>query len=275
MEKKMKSRHVVFALIGLAALSACSGANKSQSTAAASPAATAAAPAAATVAPAAAATATPAPDPLAAAQFTDINGIFAEKAIREEAVLGVFNKTSGPFNPYGTLTRADYVRWLVLANNAIFKNAPSSQIRLAEPDSDQTFVDVPKSNPNFKYIQGMVNSGFVIGINKNHFAPDRPLTREEMIAILNSRYMNGSKNPVADAPPTQYLNDGNQVSKPYWGLIDYDFSQPGYNPGFGNINRIFGTTKTLHPLKPATRAEAAIAIQRISNGDAGTTLGVQ
>lgn len=250
----------VLSLVGLVAvLAGCASGNKAQTQ----------------TTPAAAATATGTADPLAAVQFSDIGGIYAEKAIREEAALGVFGTTRGTFNPYDRITRGDYVKWLVRADNAYFKNNPNSQIRLAEPDSDQTFVDVPKSAPNFPYIQGMANSGYVIGIDKNHFAPDRSLTREEMIAILNSRFMNGSKNPMADAPPTMYLNDGNQVSKPYWGLIDYDYAQPGYNPGFGNIKRVFGTTKTLHPLKPATRAEAALAIQNISGTNAGAVLGVQ
>lgn len=271
----------VLAIIALAALAGCGG-SKNATQASPSPAAPAATAsptmAAAATAPAAAPsvapTATGTPDPLAAVQYADIKGIYAEHAIRELGALGVFGPTTGNFNPYGTLTRADYVRWLVLANNAYYKNSPDKQIRLAEPDSEQSFVDVPKSNPDFKYIQGMANSGFVIGVDKNHFAPSRPLTREEMVAILNSREMNGQPAPAASAPPT-YVLDGSKVSKPYWGLIDYDFSQPGFNPGFGNINRIFGATKELRPLKPATRAEAAVALQVINNVNAGSVLGIQ
>jgi hypothetical protein len=37
------------------------------------------------------------------------------------------------FKPFAPLTRAEYVRWLVRANNAIFKGDQSHQIRLADP----------------------------------------------------------------------------------------------------------------------------------------------
>ena len=235
----------------------------------ASPDAGASAQAAPTESPAAAVaavtTASASADPYASITFTDISGIFAARAIKAEAYLGVFDKTNGAFNPYGTLTRAEYVRWLVRANNAYYKGAPSIQIRLAEADSDQSFVDVPKSNLDFKYIQGMANTGYVIGINKNHFAPDRQLTREEMIAILDSREL-GANAPKTSGPlDKKYLDDADQISKPYWGLFNMDFWQPGYNPGIGTTSRIFGATKVLHPRKHATRAEAAIAIQVIGN----------
>jgi hypothetical protein len=294
----MQIRFTVFAGIAVLALAACAGGQQSSSssttTTAASPAATAAAsPAAvATVAaptaaatPAAVATATGTPSPTAGVRYTDIAGIFAENAIKEEAALGVFGKnTTGKFNPYATVPRSEYVRWLVVANNIYFSNQPDKQIRLAEGDSGQAFVDVPKLNPDFKYIQGMVNSGFVIGIDRNHFAPDRPLTREEMIAILMSRDANSSALPKAGPPSTwNYaagggtisvdFTDRDKVSKPYWGAFQL-------NNGWGNsyaeqeIKRIYGNTKIFYPQKPVTRAETAVALQVIDQKNAGTLLGM-
>jgi hypothetical protein len=282
---------VGIALLGLAA---CSGGNgQSQATASpqASPttAAAAASPAATTAAtaPAAAAVATPTPtpNPTASVHYTDIAGIYAESAIKQEAQLGVFgNATSGKFNPYGTLPRADYVRWLVIANNTYFRTQPDKQIRLAEANSDQSFVDVPKSNPDFKYIQGMVNSGFVIGIDKKHFAPSRPLTREEMVAILMSRDANSSPLPNAGPPSTWNYSSGggtlsvdftdrDKVSKPYWGAFQL-------NNGWGNslalqeIKRIYGNTKIFYPQKTVTRGDAAVALQVIDQKNAGSLLGM-
>jgi len=262
-------------------LAACSGNNQqSQATASPAPAATVAA-----VAPAAVATPTPTPNPTASVHFTDIKGIFAENAIKQEATLGVFgNATSGKFNPYNTVPRAEYVRWLVVANNIYFKSQPDKQIRLAEANSSQSFVDVPKSNPDFKYIQGMANSGFVIGIDKNHFAPNRPLTREEMIAILMSRDANSSPLPKAGPPSTwNYASGGgtllvdftdrNKVSKPYWGAFQL-------NNGWGNsyaeqeVKRIYGNTKVFDPLKPVTRADVAVALQVIDQKSSATLLGM-
>ncbi len=281
---------LVVAGLGLAA---CSGGNgQSQATASpqaspsvsapASPAATTAAGAAT---PAAIATPAPALNPTAAIHYSDIAGIFAETAIKQEAQLGVFgNATSGKFNPYGTVPRAEYVRWLVVANNIYFRTQPDKQIRLAEANSDSSFVDVPKSNTDFKYIQGMVNSGFVIGIDKKHFAPGRPLTREEMTAILMSRDANSSPLPNAGPPSTWNYSSGGgtlpvdftdrgKVSKPYWGAFQL-------NDGYGNsyavqqIKRIYGNTKIFYPQKTVTRGDTAVALQVIDQKSAATTLGL-
>ncbi len=273
---------LVIAGLGLAACSGGSG--QSQATASPQPSPTAAAPVSAAT-PAAIATPTPTLNPTAAIHYSDIAGIFAENAIKQEAQLGVFgNATSGKFNPYGTVPRAEYVRWLVMANNIYFKTQPDKQIRLAEANADQSFVDVPKSNPDYKYIQGMVNSGFVIGIDKKHFAPTRPLTREEMIAILMSRDANSSALPKAGPPSTwNYssgggtlsvdLTDRDKISKPYWGAFQL-------NNGWGNslalqeIKRIYGNTKIFYPQKAVTRADTAVALQVIDQKSSASLLGL-
>lgn len=234
-------------------------------------AATATAQSAAASTPAAATTPVPSPsgspDPLASVHFTDISGIYAEKAIKNEAVLGIFGTKDGKFDPYGPITRGDYVRWLVLANNAYFAGA-QDQIRLAEPNSEQSFVDVPKSNPNFKYIQGLANAGYLVGIDKTHFAPDRKLTREELLAILINRDNHGSS-PVSleKLEGDTGLSDANKISKPYWGAIDSDH----WSNIFGSsqsLQRVFGPVKFLHPQQLATRADAAIAISLIQTHSA-------
>jgi hypothetical protein len=282
--------------IALLGLAACSGGN-GQSQASASPQAsptTAAAPAspaattaatAPAAAPAAVATPTPTPNPTASVRYTDIAGIFAETAIKQEAQLGVFGKNiSGKFNPYGTVPRAEYVHWLVVANNIYFSTQPDKQIRLAEANSDQTFVDVPKSNPDFKYIQGMANSGFLVGIDKNHFAPDRSLTREEMIAILISRDANSGGLPKAIPPsawdysaggstiPVDFVDRG-KVSKPYWGAFQLN-NGGGGDYAEDEVKRIYGNTKMFDPQKPVTRAETAVALQSIDHRTSAGALGI-
>lgn len=219
---------------------------------------------------AAAAVATPSgsPDPLSAVHFTDVSGIYAEKPIKQEAVLGVFGTKDGKFNPYGAITRGDYVRWLVLANNAYF-SSPAEVIRLAEPNSEQSFVDVPKSDPNFKYIQGLANAGFLVGIDKTHFAPARNITREEMLAILISRDLHGRFDSVSldRVKSDTGLADADKISKPYWGAIDADH----WSNIFGSANslsRVFGPVKNLHPQQLATRADAAVAISLIQTHSA-------
>jgi hypothetical protein len=295
----MQIRCTVSCALALLALAACSGGSQESSssntttTTQASPAATTAAspasPPAATSAPAATpaadATAKGTPSPTAAVRYTDIAGIFAENAIKQEAALGAFGKnTIGKFNPYGTVRRAEYVRWLVTLNNLYYSDQPGKQIRLAEANSDQSFVDVPKSNPDFKYIQGMANSGFLVGIDKNHFAPDRSLTREEMIAILISRDANSGGLPNA-IPPSAWnysaggstisvdFTDRNKVSKPYWGAFQLN-NGGGGDYAEDEVKRIYGNTKVFSPQKTVTRAEAAVALQTIDHRTAAGALGI-
>ncbi len=280
---------LVVAAFGLAACSGGSGQSQATASQQASPTVAAAASPVATAAGAAtpAAIATPAPtlNPTAAIHYTDIVGIFAENAIKQEAQLGVFGSaTSGKFNPYGTVPRAEYVRWLVTANNIYFKTQPDKQVRLAEANSDQSFVDVPKSNPDFKYIQGMANSGFLVGIDRNHFAPERSLTREEMIAILISRDANSGGLPKA-IPPSAWdysaggstisvdFTDRDKVSKPYWGAFQLN-NGGGGDYAEDEVKRIYGNTKIFYPQKKVTRAEAAVALETIDHRTSGAALGV-
>jgi hypothetical protein len=80
--------------------------------------------------------------PLSKAAFTDINGADGADAIRQLAFLGVLDNTSGQFRPHDPISRAEYVRWLVRANNAYFTTHPEKRIRLAET-GQATFLDVP------------------------------------------------------------------------------------------------------------------------------------
>ena len=294
----MHLRTLTLLVVAALGLAACSGGQSSsssttttQASPAVSPAVTAAAsPAATAVAtttpatPAVIATATGTPGPTAAVRYSDIAGIFAENAIKQEAALGAFGKnTTGKFNPYGTVPRAEYVRWLVLLNNKYYSSQPDKQIRLAEANSDQAFVDVPKSNPDFKYIQGMANSGFLVGIDKNHFAPDRSLTREEMIAILISRDANSGGLPKAGPPSSWNYNndytrsvdftDREKISKPYWGAFQLN-NGGGGDYAEDEVKRIYGNTKIFYPQKTVTRAEAAVALQNIDHRTSAWVLGI-
>jgi S-layer homology domain len=246
--------------------------------ASASPAAATAAASASPIAAAVAPSATPTAAALAKIAFTDISGVEGAEAIRQLAFLGALDSTSGQFRPHDPITRAEYVRWLVKANNAYFANRPEKRIRLAET-SQPSFVDVASSDPDFKYVQGMSDAGYVIGVDKNHFAPNRNLTREELVAILISRDNEGSAMPNAGPPSTWnyaagggtisvQLTDRDKVSKPYWGAFQV-------NNGWGNsyamdvLHRVYGTIKVFHPQQLATRADAAIALQEIDHANAG------
>ena len=207
--------------------------------------------------------------------FADTKGIFAETAISQLATLGVFGNVSGDFHPRDPLTRATYVRWLVTANNIYFASNPRKQIRLAE-GSDAVFVDVPPSNPDYKYIQGMADAGYVIGHDKTHFLPNHNITREEMLTILVHRDENGGSGDTTAAgqPPNDQYGDAAQISKVYRQAIHDDGWDMSMNSRF-NGTRIFGSAKTLHPQRPVTRGEAAVSLQEIDGVKAASVLPAQ
>lgn len=220
-----------------------------------------------TAAPATMAQASPSPagsaTPTVTVAFTDIKGIFAEQAIYDLAKLGVFESTSGAFRPSAPIKRREFIRWLVRANNAIFSDTPDKQVRLAE-SGDATFVDVPPSDPDFKYIQGMANAGYVIGYDAKHFRPEQNLVREELVAIKAPFDHNGAQVDqhagISDVRAAWGFSDIDQISKQYYASFYTDyFVSPQHN-----ISRIWGTIKKFQPLKPVTRAEAALAADVIS-----------
>lgn len=264
----------IVALVPLFALEACAGGNgTSTQSASPQPSPSVSATVVVGASPTMAGTALPSPGPSVATKavaLTDIKGDFGQQAIEDEAKLGILNTTSGKFRPNDPITRAQFVRWLVTANNMYFKDTPGKQIRLAKTGPAQ-FADVPVSNPRFPQIQGLANAGYVIGVDSKHFAPDRPITREEMIAIKAAVDEGGAiKEDVGMAEfDLKRFSDAAQINKRYASAIDEDYSVRTTQ----NIARIWGSIKALMPRKPVTRSEAAIAIWEIGDRSAPVALG--
>jgi hypothetical protein len=272
-------RPALLALL-VASLTACSGQSDSSSSQGtppplASPDAAATDVTVATDAPVPAGASAP-PAPAAAASssvlkpvaLTDVAGLPGERAIRDLVELGVIEPSSGQFHPHAPITRAAFVRWLVKANNAEFIS-DSKMLRAAEPGDDQAFVDVPSSSPDYPYIQGLANAGYVIGVDAKHFAPQRNITREELVAIYMNREDGGPTSVVTsfDNVGIPY-SDAAKISKPYWGAFHDAFYGFYKNVPY----RIFGESKLVHPQKLATREEAAIAVSVVQNADARSTV---
>ena len=191
--------------------------------------------------------------------FKDIAGTEGEQDIKDLAALGVLSTAGGKFNPSQPVSRAQYVCWLVAANNAYFAADPKNTIRLVEQSSAATFADVPASSPAFKWIQGLANAGYVIGVDSNHFAPDQALTREQMIAIKAQLDEGASIESNEGARMFLPFGDKDQIDKGYLGPISEDTSVRTTN----NIARVWGQIKTLNPKNAVTRAEAAVSLSKI------------
>ncbi|MGF1479589.1 MAG: S-layer homology domain-containing protein [Cyanophyceae cyanobacterium] len=215
----------------------------------------------------------PQPQPRVAAEspqdFADLEQ--APEPLREYvddlAALGVLtsaqNADTGQFNPNEILTRRDYARWLVAANNQLYTDNPGAQIRVASSSSEPAFSDVSASDPDFAVIQGLAEAGIIPSPLTNdstavRFRPDAPLTREELIAW---------KVPldIRKAPPAASI----EATRETWGFQDTADIDPRalsalyadyQNRAQSNVSRAFGYTSLFQPNKPVTRAEAAAVL---------------
>jgi hypothetical protein len=204
--------------------------------------------------------------------FTDINGDPGQQAITDLAALGVLDSITGTFRPNDPIMRADFVRWLVKADDVYFKSDPAHQIHLSH-GTTSTFLDVRPSNPDYPYVQGLANGGYVIGVDPVHFAPDQPLTREQMIGIKaavdeGSNIGSGDANFLIGWLMGEF-SDAASIDNEYANAIHEDYSVRTTN----NIARVWGSIKTFRPNEPVTRSEAAIAISEIGTGSAAVALG--
>ncbi|MBD2301150.1 S-layer homology domain-containing protein [Nostoc sp. FACHB-190] len=208
-------------------------------------------------------------------EFADLNKVPQElrQHIQDLAALGVLSVESPAnkantnntnlFEPGKIITRRIYARWLVAANNAMYPNNSTKQIRLASESTQPAFSDVAKTDPDFAAIQGLAEAGLIPSTLSGDtttvlFRPDAPLTREQMIlwkVPLDTR----------QALPTANLNAVQQT----WGFQDAGKIDPKalrailadfQSAEQSNIRRVFGYTTLFQPKKPVTRAEAAAAL---------------
>ncbi len=188
--------------------------------------------------------------------------------IRDLTQLGVINPRPGQtentysLSPNTPVTRREYVRWLVTANNRFYSNQPSRQLRLAQPTDQPFFSDIPANDPDFRIIQGLANAGLLgihsDGAEPNLFRPNEPLTRQEMITW---------KTPFDIRQPLPIANL--DAVKKAWGFRDIKELSPSNFGGFvadaqlgeqSNVRRAFGFTVLLQPNKNITRAEAIASL---------------
>jgi hypothetical protein len=205
--------------------------------------------------------------------FSDIDKAPQElrSYIKDLAQLGVLtaqtqtksNNSQSLFDPNKNITRRIYARWLVAANNQIYRDRPARQIRLAVETGQPAFRDVTAKDPDFGAIQGLAEAGLIPSSLSGDssaalFRPNAPLSREDLILW---------KIPVdtRQALPNATIESVKQT----WGFQDADRIDPKalravyadfQNGDQANIRRTFGYTTLFQPKRPSTRAEAAAVL---------------
>ncbi|GAC1499691.1 MAG: hypothetical protein NVS2B14_12940 [Chamaesiphon sp.] len=207
--------------------------------------------------------------------FNDLDKVPTQlrQYVEDLSALGVLtpdkagSKSNSPagvlFEPNKIISRRQYTQWLVAANNQIYSNSPSKQIRLTSTDTQPAFQDVPRTDSDFPVIQGLAEAGLIPSPLSGDttavlFRPDAPLTREDLIlwkAPLDTR----------QALPSVSID----AVKQSWGFQDTARIDPKalravladfQNGEQSNIRRVFGYTTLFQPKKPVTHIQAAVAI---------------
>ncbi len=170
--------------------------------------------------------------------------------INDLAQLKVFDIEGRQFKPAEPITRGQYIIWLYKAYNA--QHDPSKAIRMS-PGYTLPFSDITATHPAYKYVQAFTNAGFSVGYDAKSFKPDKPITREEMIAI---KYGVDGNEQYSTINPG--FSDDAQIDKRFLAAIyaDYSIFNKG-GPRGGNVARAFGAIKSLKPKTPVLRYEAA------------------
>ena len=161
------------------------------------------------------------------------------------------------------ISRREYARWLLTANNRIYAHDPSKQIRLASNSATPAFQDVLPSDPDFPIIQGLAEAGILPSRLTGDstvvlFRPEAPLTRERLIlwkVPLDTRRALPAAT-IEAVRETWGFQDASAIDPKPLQAVLADF-QNGEN---ANIRRSFGYTTLFMPKKTVSRAEAAAAI---------------
>lgn len=161
------------------------------------------------------------------------------------------------------ITRREYVRWLVAANNRIYENNPGKQIRLASDNDKPVFTDIKNNDPDFAVIQGLAIAGLIPSALNNDttalkFRPDAPLTREDLISWkVPLDFRKALPQASIDAvKETWGFQDTATIAPLALRSLYIDFQ----NGDKANVSRVFGYTILFQPKKTVTRAEAAAAL---------------
>lgn len=187
--------------------------------------------------------------------------------IEDLGKLGVLNSMeSATFAPNQEITRRDFARWLLTANNKFYSTRTGKQIRTASEGSSSIFQDIPQNDPDFAIIQGLAEAGIIPSSltgdsNQLLFRPDAPLTRQDLliwkIPLDTRRALKTLPSGSIDAvQQTWGFQDTAQMSPETLRSLYNDFQ----NGEHANVRRMLGYTTLFQPQRAVTRAEAAAAL---------------
>ncbi|MBE9047083.1 S-layer homology domain-containing protein [Pleurocapsales cyanobacterium LEGE 10410] len=209
---------------------------------------------------------------LSEGDFTDLNEVPEQlrQPLETVSALGILTPYTGDANveltkfaPNEIITRGEYARWLITANNRYYSDNPGKKIYVATKTSQPAFNDVKPEHPDFAAIQSLAEAGLVpsrlTGDSTDLlFRPDAPLIREDLITWKVPLDMRQAL-PQASIEAIQEswgFQDTANIDSLAVRALYADFQ----NGDRSNLRRVFGYTTLFQPKKPVTRAEAAASL---------------
>lgn len=176
-------------------------------------------------------------------KFSDLESVkWAEEAVNNLADKGIVSgKQTGLFCPEDNITRAEFIKML------------SESLNFTNENSDCDFDDVDKDYWGYKYIASLYSNGIISGKSERNFAPSDLITRQEISTVVY-RAMLHTGQLFGVSSVKNIFEDYDLVS-------DYAKNSVLY---LSELNVISGyEDRTFRPQNNATRAEAAVIIQRM------------
>lgn len=174
--------------------------------------------------------------------FTDIDGWakeYIEKAYRAGLIHGINDTT---FAPNAKMTRAMFV-------TVLYRLAGEPEGKEATP-----FADVSKERYYFRAVCWAYQEGIVKGVSQTAFAPNKQITRQEMVTMLYRYAGNAAKDGGSRQGDLSGFPDAASVSGWAKEAMTWAVAQ----------GILIGSDGALQPARDATRAEAVTVVCRFA-----------
>lgn len=184
-------------------------------------------------------------------KFYDLAGHWAREdvlALCNRSTPVVYGKSEHYFGVNENITRAE----LVVMLNRVLESPGATPTEIFQNKSAVNFTDVATTYWAYAAIQKAVAAGYVVGFPDGSFQPEKPVSRAEMMSILNSicNLPDKSGSPFLDLDVNGYRWAKAAIENCY------------------NANFVKGITNTTFvPDKSLTRGEAAVFINRWINSE--------
>jgi hypothetical protein len=178
--------------------------------------------------------------PAGPVKVTDIKGHWAEKQLQSFADRGIFEPDNGKLYPDNAVSRGDMLKYLVLS----FGNSRTKTDK-------SMYNDVPKSDPNYDFVQEAVARKWISSDLKN-FRPNDAITRQELSEIVVNIL---GYQKLAHAPNTFQDNftDVSPDNKPFYGDIAI----------VNSLGLITTNNGYFYPAQSVSKGQTAVIVNRL------------